>query len=198
MPNKRKPVNSSFTAFAKKNKPLKERVDFLKKFAADRRTWVKLLGPALRAAPPMGVEPEVRTWAIKFSQLPFGYVLGSCGGYFYNKTQNKRKKLPLSELQKYSKNKEFFYTSTHFELILNNSPEAKKFKSAVERLKDKYKFLNVSGETELIIWMGFPSSHSLVTKQDGMIFRQQNLRFIKEFEKLVDRFVKKYGVRARI
>jgi len=144
-----------------------------------------------------GLDPAVRRVTIKFSQLPFGYIMDNCEGHFYRDKKCSEK----VALAKVKPGEPLWYTAAHFEIVLSRAPEAAEFIEAVGGLAKKLGFVQVLGdrghiEIDTVYNRRFFSLEP-ITKNEACKVREQNLQFIREFETLVDGFARKYWMGRR-
>jgi len=143
---------------------------------------------------PLLLDLETRGVARKFARLPFGCICDSCAGHLMDE--------PIMgeriALEKIGPNQKVFATGADFELALDFSPQAMEFRKALEEFDKRVPFARVTWGGSLS-YVSVPINPSKkFGKRDAVEIRKLNLRFLEEFEKLVDGFAKKYGVRVKL
>lgn len=166
-------------------------------FVLARRKFMGNLRKALRQGQ---VDSPIITIARKFARLPFAYIDISCGGHFYRRKGKSREAnaVSIEELNSMNDRKTLYFNGAHFEVKFNDSPQSSDLRKAIEKLRQRFPALLVTGESELTIWMKLHSAHNPVTKKRALDYQRTNLTFLRSFEQVVDSFVKKYGVRMRL
>jgi len=150
---------------------------FNRNFAAERRKHLALLKHR-------STEPLIKKLSDKFSLLPFAYISDACQGHFYESKGSKKK----AGISSYPAKKYFYFRNSHFEIKLNLSAQAERFKQRLVELVETLPFVNVGELTATIIEV---ESH---LKRNGERVRQptalqitaDNRRFFKELEAIVN------------
>jgi len=164
-------------------------------FVAQRESQLRKFGKELRDKKD-GIEPNVRSVSIKFTRLPFGFLTDSCGGHFSNDEWVERN----SEVfpGKLKPGKRMYFKGANFEMLLDHSPEANEFRAALKKIKEKHPWVSFldSGGTQMDF--GMLDTYRLDTLEDVQKCKTANRRFLEDFEKVVGRFVAKYGIGVRL
>ena len=161
-----------------------------------RHELMKSLRKALRG-PQDKLDPAVRNVTIKFSRLPFATMQGACEGFFYRRGKTGIERIALP---KTNPKERFRYHSAYFCIILDGSPEAREFRTDLEGLKKKIPSVEIEGAREssvINVYAHRPRNSMTVTKETAYKIREDNLRFIKEFERIVDKYLKRYSLRGK-
>lgn len=185
-------VARKMQAQAQKNKQIQQGITQRNLwFVAQRESQLKKFGKELSDKKD-GLEPNIRSVSIKFTQLPFGFITDSCGGHFSNKKWVGRN----SEVfpGKLTPGKHLYFKGANFEMHLDHSPEANEFRAALENVKEKHPWVTFLGSEGIQMDFGMLDTYRLDTLGDVQKCKTANRRFLEDFEKVVNRFVRKYGI----
>lgn len=127
----------------------------------------------------------------KFSRLSFAWTTDSCEGHFVEE-KDSRIHLTLKEAVK----KPFvFYNDCHFEIWMDSSEKARLFFKEVKALEKKFPLIKVFGSPDRFdASVRLPNkqpSHAEISPQDAIQLAKQNKIFLREFERIVDKFSRK-------
>ncbi len=181
----------------------KNKIDFIAKqnreFARNRRFYITQLKRFLKGPKQLLLDPAVRNVAIKFAKLSFAFIMDSCQGHLYPEGANKN---PFTRvlLENVKLGQKLQFDKAYFEIVLNHSPASMHLRAALKDLERKCPFVETltgPGTQGVMLIAKQPLKEKLVDKKEAKQIQQRNLRFIQEFEKLVDSFVEKYGIGAK-
>ncbi len=143
---------------------------------------------------PLLLDLETRSIAKKFARLPFGCISDSCAGHFMDSPIIGK----MVALEKIEPNQRIYASGADFELVLDLSPQAMEFRKSLEEFDKRVPFGKVVWAGSMIYVSVPVNAGKKFGKRQAMEIRKANLKLIEEFEMLVDRFAKKYGVKVRL
>ncbi len=168
------------------------------RLATERPIYIASLNSLLNDPKQLLLDPAVRNVAIKFAKLPFAFIRDSCEGHFYPKEADKNPftRVPLENVKPGQK---LQFDKAYFEIELDYSPAAMHLRAALKDLGRKCRFvkaLTAPGIQGIMLVAKQPPSEKIVDKKEAIEIQQRNLRAIQEFEKVVDLFVGKHGIKT--
>ena len=166
-----------------------------RRVAARRSESLEYMSEAMRSKD-CDIERAVRRVAKKFARLPFGCINECCEGHFYRENAASiDDRIPLG---KAAAGEKLLFEPGYFELELDLSAAAMEFRAALQQLK-KMPGVRIRGGSAILNVEFIPKlSEKPFSKNQALAIWAGQLRFIQNFEALVDRFVAKYGVKVRL
>ncbi len=178
-----------------------EIAEWNKKIAARRKEKLRELRSLLRDKKigHLLLDLETRPVARKFAKLPFGFINDSCAGHFYKK--GKQDPFHRVSLEDVKQNQTLQFEAAVFELSVDYSPAGLHFSSALKAFVRKNPFVTIVASPYFPSFFVRPKGipkETTVSMKEALKMRERNLLFLKEFERFLEPFVKKYGVPVRL
>lgn len=137
------------------------------------------------------LDPGIRSISVRFTQLPFGIMVDSCGGHFSKKmVASSLDEIPFSEVKPGEK---VYFGGANFEMMLDYSPEAMRFRNNLKKFEERYSFVKFRERGDMISF-GLLGIYMPKTREEITALKTENTLFVKDFKKVVNLFVKRYGI----
>lgn len=159
-------------------------------FEKERRWRAELLKRDLEK--PGEVDPKIRNILIKLMKLPFVYTMDACEGHFsLSRGLVVFGSRSIDPARFNAKN--FYYQEGSFDIELNISREAVRFKSEIKRLASHFPFVELFGGKGHFHILLHPEStfdreENPLTREGAIKIQKENILFFRAFESLIGRF----------
>lgn len=162
-------------------------------FAKDRASKLKKLARMLKENH-SGLDRGFKSVAKKFARLSFAYINDCCAGHISTKFFDEGKRVSLEEVKSGQK---VYCSNADLEIVLNNSPVSEEFRKDLTRLIERVPFVWGKSGPKLCMISVTSSTDTKGSKRQAAQIMKNNQQFIHALEKVVDKFVKKYGVKHK-
>jgi hypothetical protein len=170
-----------------------------KQFSKQREENLASLHRDLKLPPGdvLGVDPNIRPIAEEFARLPYAYIRSSCEGRFGVAGGGRDEEVHTGQLEGISSNERICHTNdAHFEIVANHSKEARALLRGLKRLTRRTPYLMLGGQPTSFQIRSHYRNRGEFPKADALKIAEDHMKFVKAFEGLVKRWVRKSGRKA--